>query len=183
MIDSLIFTRAQVHNMENTTQARSVVVVVWRHLPLVDLWPPILLALPFRILHAGQLLPACCRAPCSAAAPDPERERHSLCPVQLLPVQPRRPQPRGSEGLCTRQRGAPGEPRVEHIRVPWQAVAPGGAGGQHLLAQRIPGETLWDQHNEYQVTHLDTVTMNTRWDTWRPAQWVPGNTPGHYPSE
>ena len=87
-----------------------------------------------RIVYVGELLPACRGSSCSAAAADPERKWHALCPVQLLPVQSWWPQSRGPAGVCPSQRRPSRQSSLERVRVSRQAVAPGRAGCQHLLA-------------------------------------------------
>lgn len=96
----------------------------------------------FRVLHVGELFPACCGSSCSAAAADAERKRHTLCPVQLLPVQSWWPQSRGLASVCAGERRSTWESGVEHLGVSRQTVAPGWVGSQHLLAEWIPGMKL-----------------------------------------
>lgn len=93
-----------------------------------------------RLLHDGQLLPACSGAEGSAFAADVKWKRHTLCAVQLLPVQQRRPQPGGAAGLRAGQWWAAWHSGVERLWLARTTVASGGTGSQHFLAKWVPGE-------------------------------------------
>lgn len=97
------------------------------------------LSFSFRLLHDGQLLPACSGAEGSASAADIKWKWHALRSVQLLPVQQRRPQPRGTARLRAGQWWAAWHPRMERLRLAWATMAPSGTGSQHILAKWVPG--------------------------------------------
>lgn len=94
-----------------------------------------------RLLHDSKLIPACRGPESSAAAADAQRERHTLRPVQLLPVQPGRTQPWGAASIRAGERRAAGHGSVERLGLTGAPVVSGGAGSQHLLAQRVSGES------------------------------------------